>query len=147
MKQKSASRASSTSSSPWAAGVTTALAAGGISAIVTAILSSIVVGALIWYTVRRFMRPKGRLPPGPLGLPLVGVIPRLGKNPQIQLTEWGKKYGNVYSAYMGPNLTVVLNDYDAIKATYVDKGDIFSGRPDNFILRVLTRGYHGTCML
>ena len=41
--------------------------------------------------------------------------------------------GNIFSIYMGRKLTVVLDDYEAVKAAFVDNGDAFAGRSPGFL--------------
>lgn len=62
--------------------------------VVTAILFGIIlfVSALYFFGRRR----KGKLPPGPFGVPVLGYYPFLGKEPEKTLNKVGKKYGNVF---------------------------------------------------
>lgn len=55
-----------------------------------------------------------KLPPGPPGFPLLGILPFLGKYPERQFSKWSKKYGSIISVKIGLKNYVVLNDYDAI---------------------------------
>ena len=41
------------------------------------------------------------LPPGPTGLPVVGVLPFLRHKPYITIQRWWERYGDVFSVYMG----------------------------------------------
>lgn len=75
--------------------------------------------------------PRG-IPPGPAGLPLVGYIPFVKRKAQDTFTEIAKKYGPVFSIYLGSRLTVVLNDFESTKEAFIKQGDIFSGRPNDF---------------
>ncbi|GFS55122.1 cytochrome P450 2F3, partial [Trichonephila inaurata madagascariensis] len=62
-----------------------------------------------WFEVRK----KG--PPGPIGLPLVGYLPFLGKESHKTFWNLRKKYGNIVSVYLGQKYMVVLNDYNTAK--------------------------------
>ncbi|XP_076820804.1 cytochrome P450 2B1-like [Clavelina lepadiformis] len=73
-------------------------------------------------------KPHPNFPPGPRGLPIIGVLPWLGGDPQKVLFDWGQKYGPVMSVRMAGVDTVFLNTYDAINTAFVKQGDIFSGR-------------------
>ena len=55
-----------------------------------------------------------KLPPGPLGLPVLGVLPFLGAHPERVFAKWAKKYGPIISVRIGLNQMVVFNDYDSI---------------------------------
>lgn len=111
----------------------------------TLFLLPVFVGLLTWLTIRRFTRRQGKLPPGPTGLPIVGVLPFMSpEHPQKTITEWGKQYGSVYSMYVGQQLTVVLNDYEAIRAAFIEQADNFTGRPRNIIFEAFSRGGYGT---
>lgn len=54
-------------------------------------------------------------PPGPHGLPVVGYIPFLGEKPNLTLEILSKKYGDILSFYMGPQLIICISDYELIK--------------------------------
>uniref|UniRef100_A0A667YH77 Cytochrome P450, family 2, subfamily Y, polypeptide 3 n=1 Tax=Myripristis murdjan TaxID=586833 RepID=A0A667YH77_9TELE len=87
---------------------------------------------------------KYRLPPGPTGLPLIGNLAQLDRRAPYKTLE---SYGPVLTVYLGPQRTVVLVGYDAIKEALVDQGDDFTGRgPFPFLVKV-TRGYGKTRIL
>ncbi|OQV15855.1 Cytochrome P450 2J2 [Hypsibius exemplaris] len=92
--------------------------------------------SLYWYKHRN-------IPPGPRGLPLLGYAPFFGTNPQDTLLKLGEKYGNILSIYMGPQLTIVLNDYEAIKSAFTGQADVFAGRAVGFVFRFLSMGDDG----
>nr|XP_039258456.1 cytochrome P450 2U1-like [Styela clava] len=84
-------------------------------------------------------RPK-RFPPGPYGLPIVGYIPFIGKNPAATLWQMKEKYGSVMSVQMGQDDWVILNDFDIINEALVKQADKFSGRPENYVFDLITTG-------
>ncbi|XP_070558201.1 cytochrome P450 2J4-like [Ptychodera flava] len=81
---------------------------------------------IVWF----INRPKN-LPPGPWGLPLVGVLPSLMSDPGVWSMEMAKKYGDVISVRLGSKLAVILHGYDAVKEAFVENRSLFSARPDN----------------
>ncbi|KAG8182768.1 hypothetical protein JTE90_023404 [Oedothorax gibbosus] len=50
-------------------------------------------------------------PPGPFGLPLLGYWPFLGKYPNKTLCELSKKYGDIFSFYIGTQHMICVNDF------------------------------------
>jgi len=79
------------------------------------------------------------LPPGPWGLPVLGVLPLMGKRPHLTVQRWWNRYGDVVCVYMGGRLVVIINGIDMMKECFVRQGDVFSGRPWNY-LKKLTKG-------
>ncbi|XP_076691005.1 cytochrome P450 2C18-like isoform X4 [Callospermophilus lateralis] len=72
---------------------------------------------------------KGRLPPGPMPLPILGNILQIDtKNISKSLTNLSKVYGPVFTVHLGTRPTVVLHGYEAVKEALVDHGEVFSGR-------------------
>nr|XP_002125700.2 cytochrome P450 2C42-like isoform X1 [Ciona intestinalis] len=76
-----------------------------------------------WYQMPR------SFPPGPRGIPILGVLPLLGRHPERKLNEWKREYGPVMGARVGRKNWVVLGDCASIKMALMGEGDIFSGRP------------------
>ncbi|XP_077993043.1 cytochrome P450 2J2-like [Glandiceps talaboti] len=103
---------------------------------VTEILIIIVVFLMTLSLIKRV--GAGNHPPGPWGLPLVGMLPFVGKDPAKIYMEMAEKYGDVFSIRLGGRLFVVLNGYDAVREAFVKNGDVFSGRP--FESRTLVHG-------
>uniref|UniRef100_A0A8C9PAI6 unspecific monooxygenase n=1 Tax=Spermophilus dauricus TaxID=99837 RepID=A0A8C9PAI6_SPEDA len=72
---------------------------------------------------------RGRLPPGPMPLPILGNILQIdAKNISKSLTNLSKVYGPVFTVYLGMRPTVVLHGYEAVKEALIDHGEVFSGR-------------------
>ncbi|XP_055415778.1 cytochrome P450 2C9-like isoform X2 [Bubalus kerabau] len=72
---------------------------------------------------------KGKLPPGPTPLPILGNIFQLDvKNISKSLTSLSKVYGPVFTVYFGMKPTVVLHGYEAVKEALIDLGEEFSRR-------------------
>ncbi|GIY72211.1 cytochrome P450 18a1 [Caerostris darwini] len=62
-----------------------------------------------WYKIGR------KLPPGPIGLPIVGYLPFLGKEPHKKFWNMKAKFGDIFGVYMGRKFTVILNEYNVMK--------------------------------
>lgn len=83
---------------------------------------------LIFYIKRQFFREKNELP-GPVGLPILGYIPFLGRYPYKTLTKLGQNYGPIFQIPLGFRTAVILNDYETITEAY-SKDIAFAGRPN-----------------
>jgi len=75
---------------------------------------SLIITALLLYLYYWYKRPK-HFPPGPRGIPGLGVIPFFGYYPEKVITKWSKKYGNIMSIRFGTSDVVVLNDFESIQ--------------------------------
>lgn len=54
--------------------------------------------------------------------------------------QLSKKYGSVYTVYLGPRRVVVLSGYQTVKEALVDKGEEFSGRGSYPVFFNFTKG-------
>ncbi|OWA51245.1 putative Cytochrome P450 2J2 [Hypsibius exemplaris] len=85
-------------------------------------------------------RKNRNVPPGPWGIPYLGYLPFLGPHPRNTFNRLGKKYGNIFSFYLGSRLAVVLNDHQAITAALQEQAEVFSGRAGGFVASYLRTG-------
>ncbi|XP_022081701.1 cytochrome P450 2U1-like [Acanthaster planci] len=90
---------------------------------------TLVVAVLVFLLVY-LIKPKN-LPPGPLGWPLLGYLPGLFPDPLVSFSKLADKYGKILSIRMGPQLVVMLSDYETLHKAYVKMADEFS---DNMIM-------------
>lgn len=89
-----------------------------------------VVIVFTYYVVKRILHPdKLRNIPGPMGLPIVGYFPFLGRKMHLTLTDLWKIYGDVYKLEIGSRRMVVINGQKALRQALLNKND-FGGRPD-----------------
>ncbi|XP_022246307.1 cytochrome P450 18a1-like, partial [Limulus polyphemus] len=89
----------------------------------TTLLSAACIFLLFRWILTRFRN----FPPGPVGLPIVGYLPFLGKKAFLDFIELSKKYGNVFSLRLGSQNVVVLCDFLAVKEAM--NKDAFLDRP------------------
>ncbi|KAM3829955.1 cytochrome P450 2A13-like [Vipera latastei] len=75
------------------------------------------------------MHRRGKMPPGPTPLPLIGNLLWIDRNNlPNSLIKLSEKYGPVFTIQLGPRRIVVLCGYEAIKEALVDQGDEFRDR-------------------
>lgn len=85
-------------------------------------------------------RIRRRLPPGPIGLPVLGYLPWIdAKAPHETLTRLTRKYGPVCGLKMGSVYTVLLADPKLIRQTF--SRDAVSGRAPLFLTHGIMQGY------
>jgi cytochrome P450 len=76
------------------------------------------------------IRPR-KFPPGPIGVPFLGHIPFINvKNVGRSCRKLGKKYGDIFSIFLGTKPVVILNSWPVIKMAFSRKE--FNGRPNMF---------------
>ncbi|CCM00858.1 uncharacterized protein FIBRA_02904 [Fibroporia radiculosa] len=73
------------------------------------------------------------IPDGPMGLPLLGSFPFLTHYPELTLDYWRKKFGPLYSMWLGNQLFVVVSDPGIAKDLMVTNGSVFSSRKEMFV--------------
>ncbi|XP_030843486.1 cytochrome P450 2J6 [Strongylocentrotus purpuratus] len=76
-----------------------------------------VIGLLTAWLVKHLITRPKNLPPGPTGLPLLGVAWQIfkgGSDPLALFASWSKKYGEMVSFYVGPKPIIILNSYPVI---------------------------------
>ncbi|XP_008291063.1 cytochrome P450 2F2-like isoform X2 [Stegastes partitus] len=104
-------------------------------------LSVVLLGLCICFMILQ-LRPKKpkNFPPGPPVLPILGNILHLNlQNPLEDFEKLRKSYGNVYSLFLGPEPTVVINGLKAMKEAMVIKAAEFAGRPQDMFINEVTQ--------
>ncbi|XP_071962863.1 cytochrome P450 2U1-like [Antedon mediterranea] len=100
----------------------------------TVILAAIVI-------VQRWSKTRtDNLPPGPWGLPFLGNVLSIGKNPHLTFMEMAKVYGDVFCVKMGSQRVTVLNGAEVIREALVKQARVFEGRPHLALTNMLTDG-------
>ncbi|XP_044129728.1 cytochrome P450 2G1-like [Bufo gargarizans] len=92
------------------------------------LLFTLCILCFILYLSLNSLRNRGNLPPGPTPLPLLGNALDIRGDIVNSLMELRKKYGNVFTVYLGTRPVVVVTGYKLVKEVYVDKGDDFLNR-------------------
>ncbi|KAM9323951.1 uncharacterized protein PAF06_020198 [Gastrophryne carolinensis] len=100
------------------------------------------LAAVLLILYKKIFVRRGNLPPGPTPLPVLGNLLHLkSRETHRPLLELSKKYGPVYTLYIGSQPAVVLCGYKAVKEALVDHGDKFSGRAEVPVVELTSRGY------
>lgn len=71
-----------------------------------------------------------RMPPGPTPLPFIGnklQLPR--SSPWIQFQEWSRKYGPIYTIFIGRQPTVIISDPTVASELLEARSSKYSSRP------------------
>ncbi|XP_078484970.1 cytochrome P450 2U1-like isoform X1 [Ciona intestinalis] len=105
-----------------------------VSACLSIVFFTAFLALCYWYK-----RPSN-FPPGPRGVPFLGVIPFLGNYPARVMRKWSRNYGPVMSVRMGSRDLVVLNSHESIQKALVKQSQNFSGRPNLPALTQVTDG-------
>ncbi|KAJ8639289.1 hypothetical protein MRB53_015983 [Persea americana] len=71
---------------------------------------------------------KGKLPPGPRGLPILGSLPMLGSLPHVTLHQWANKYGPIMYLRLGQIPAVVVSTPQAAQQFLKTHDLAFAGR-------------------
>ncbi|EGV97337.1 Cytochrome P450 2C26 [Cricetulus griseus] len=88
-----------------------------------------ILSCLVLLSLWRECSERGKLPPGPTPLPLIGNFLQIDvKDIRRSLTNFSKVYGPVFTLYLGTKPTVVLHGYEVVKEALIDHEEEFAGR-------------------
>ncbi|XP_004087619.2 cytochrome P450 2C19 isoform X3 [Nomascus leucogenys] len=100
------------------------------------------LSCLLLLSLCRQRSGRGKLPPGPTPLPVIGNILQIDiKDVSKSLTNLSKVYGPVFTLYFGLERMVVLHGYEAVKEALIDLGEEFSGRGHFPLAERTNRGF------
>ncbi|KAB8222023.1 cytochrome P450 [Aspergillus novoparasiticus] len=73
------------------------------------------------------------IPHGPVGLPILGSFYSLTRYPELTLDYCAKRFGKLYSIWLGNQLFVIVSDPEGAKDLLLTNGNVFSSRKEIFI--------------
>ncbi|KAJ7653935.1 cytochrome P450 [Mycena polygramma] len=85
--------------------------------------------AILYFTRRTISLRKGRLPPGPRGLPLLGNLFQLKVDAWLTFTEWKEKYGPLVHINVAGQSILIMNTHKVAADLLDRRGSIYSNRP------------------
>ncbi|NXT19784.1 CP2CK protein, partial [Syrrhaptes paradoxus] len=89
----------------------------------------ICIACLLSIAAWRGRSGKGKMPPGPAPLPILGnVLQVKPKNLAQTLQKLSEEYGPVFTVHLGSDPVVVLHGHDVVKEALVDRADEFASR-------------------
>ncbi|CAL8326894.1 unnamed protein product [Boreogadus saida] len=97
----------------------------------------VIICVLLWLKLKP-RRPK-HFPPGPDPVPVFGNILQLSTtNPLRDLNKFARRYGDVYSLFLGNRPAVFLHGLQVIRQALVTQGADFAGRPQGLMINHVT---------
>ncbi|GJJ14345.1 hypothetical protein Clacol_008609 [Clathrus columnatus] len=94
------------------------------------VLSGFGLAVAIVYLLLNRRLDKGRLPPGPRGLPIVGAVVEVPKEKEwITYYEWKKQYGPIVGLHVFGQRIVLLNTPKVVQEVLNSRNGIYSYRP------------------
>ncbi|KAL3498416.1 hypothetical protein ACH5RR_041148 [Cinchona calisaya] len=93
---------------------------------------------LLWKKVSKTSKETGKLPPGPMKLPLFGNIHNLiGGLPHYVLRDLAKKYGPLMHLQLGEVPAIVVTSAEMAKEVLVTNDPAFAGRPERLAPKII----------
>ncbi|KAK2855894.1 hypothetical protein Q5P01_004629 [Channa striata] len=107
------------------------------------LLGALVVLLLVYIISSSFSsQENGKDPPGPKPLPVLGNMLQLDLGrPHQSLMQLSKKYGSVFTVYLGAKKVVVLTGYKTVKEALVNHGEVFGDRDQIEIVNEFIKGH------
>ncbi|CAG8891773.1 unnamed protein product [Penicillium egyptiacum] len=94
-------------------------------------LTAIVGASLLAWFRKPWTDENGhKIPKGPIGLPIFGSFYSLTRYPELTLDYWAKRFGDLYSIWLGNQLFVIVSDPNIAKDLMVTNGNVFSSRKE-----------------
>ncbi|XP_017344207.1 cytochrome P450 2K1 isoform X3 [Ictalurus punctatus] len=114
-----------------------------VQPIITGILLVIVFLLIVYFLFSdASSQEENKEPPGPKPVPILGNMLQLDlKRPYLTLHEMSKKYGSIFTVYLGPKKVVVLAGYQTVKQALVNYAEEFGNRDITPIFFDFSKGH------
>ncbi|NWV37873.1 CP2CK protein, partial [Grantiella picta] len=87
------------------------------------------IACLLSFAAWKGRSGKGKMPPGPSPLPILGNLMQVKPNNLAKtLEKLSEEYGPVFTVHLGSDPVVVLHGHDVVKEALVDRADEFAAR-------------------
>jgi hypothetical protein len=108
----------------------------------TTFLYTFLFATFFLYTTHLLLRRRRTppLPPGPIGLPIVGSLPFLDPSLHTYFTDLSKKYGPIFSLSICSKLTVVISSPSLARAILREQDDTFANRDFPEVVSIASYG-------
>ena len=73
------------------------------------------IGLLSVWALQQQKRRGKPSPPGPRGVPILGILPFLGDAAHLAFSRWAEEFGPVFQVFMGSRRTVVVSGVKAAR--------------------------------
>ncbi|XP_060130285.1 cytochrome P450 2J1 [Zootoca vivipara] len=107
-------------------------------------IGAFLIVLLVVLLILRFLKQlwsNRHYPPGPLQLPLIGGLWRIGvKLHDDTLIKMAKQYGNIYTIWAGYQPFIILSGFQAVKEVLIDHSEEFDDRPQTPFLMDIAKG-------
>lgn len=87
---------------------------------------ALIVVLVLQWIIRNIVELR-KLPPGPMGMPLFGILKLIGHEKHKSFMKLATTYGPLFSCKLGMQLYVVISDYKLIREMF--KKESLTGRP------------------
>lgn len=101
---------------------------------------AIISAYVFLHLLQKLLTHKKKMPPGPIGLPIIGHLHLLGKNPHHTLRDLARKHGPIMGMQFGFMPIVVVSSPATAELVLKTHDSVFSSRPCQAAFNYLSYG-------